>query len=70
MNYLQEHYSELSNLGKGILICYHDKKVEMAELENLSSKTYTDISSIQKDFIEKITETKTAWSEWRKEEYT
>lgn len=70
MNYLQEHYSELSNRGKGILICYHDKKVEMAELENLSSKTYTDILSIQKDFIEKITETKTAWSEWRKSDYT
>lgn len=42
----------------------------MAELENLSSKTYTDILSIQKDFIEKIKETKTEWNEWNKRNYT
>ena len=37
MNYLQEHYGELSNLGKGILVCYHDNMVEIQELDNLSS---------------------------------
>ena len=68
MNYLQEHYSELSELGKGVLICYHDKMVEMAELENLSSKTYKDIVSIEKDFIKKIKEEYT--QTWNNNTYT
>lgn len=56
MNYLQEHYSELSNLGKGVLICYHDKMIEIGELENLSAETYKNVLSIENDFIEKVKE--------------
>lgn len=36
----------------------------MAELENLSSKTYTDILSIQKDFIEKIIEERKGYNDY------
>lgn len=56
MNYLQEHYGDLSDLGRGVLICYHDKMVEIQELENLSSESYKNIVSIEKDFIDKIKE--------------
>ena len=69
MNYLQEHYSELSNLGKGVLICYHDNMVEIQELGNLSGDSYKNLTSIQSEFIEKLTDTTKEWNEWSKRYY-
>ena len=70
MNYLQEHYDYLSNLGKGILVCYHDNMVEIQELDNLSSESAKDIIDIEKDFVSTKEIKEKVWSEWRKEYYT
>lgn len=70
MNYLQKHYGELSNLGKGILVCYHDNMVEIQELDNLSGESAKDIIDIEKDFVSTKEIKKNVWSEWRKEYYT
>lgn len=70
MNYLQEHYNELSELGKGVLICYHDNMVEMQELDNLSSDSYKNVNDIEKDFVGRLQIEKREYNTYSKQYYT